>query len=560
MTSDSWNPQKAEGVSATTIGADKWHAAGITGKGIKLGVLDLGFGGVKAQLGDFLPENVETNISIDKMDKQKEDHGTAVAMVVHSIAPDAELYLAYFDGISGGTGLVKALQWLQQSGVQAINYSVGSTVGPRNGQFGDAVLFDAFTRETGIPVIVAAGNSAQEHTLLKFNEGENGLHLFGEDEDGNQVYAMPFAAAPVYSIVMNWDGNWDGKEKSEYDFFVLDEDGNTTCVGNEPRRGRKNDYPLQIQMCEGDPDKLNFLVIQRKRGSTENILDIFIEPALLVPWAQVPQLSVGVPADADGVLSVGAVGLTNDALEEYSSQGPTMDERLKPEISAPTGESLPGYDKGFFGTSGAAPVVTGAAGLILQAFPDMTSGELKAYLMENVVDLGEKGPDIQFGNGRLSLPEPGGDGSIEGNTGGGDEGGSGGGSEQGVAVIDDVRVKFGVKVKREVGLQIKVNFELDNFEGKQMVVAALFFDADGNAVPSSDPDYDANGTIGVGIAVKPKRNQTAFKNVTLFVPNSAFEDVTEDELYFVVIAADATDPENWVKVAQSDPVQIQLEH
>ena len=40
------------------IGADKWQAAGYTGQGIKIGILDQGFDGYRDLLGRELPFNV----------------------------------------------------------------------------------------------------------------------------------------------------------------------------------------------------------------------------------------------------------------------------------------------------------------------------------------------------------------------------------------------------------------------------------------------------------------------------------------------------------------------
>lgn len=70
-----------------------------------------------------------------------------------------------------------------------------------------------------------------------------------------------------------------------------------------------------------------------------------------------------------------------------SSRGPQADDnRIKPEIGAP-GASVSaiagtGSETGpFGGTSGAAPMVTGSAALLLQAQPNLTALELKAKLM-----------------------------------------------------------------------------------------------------------------------------------------------------------------------------------
>ena len=60
----------------------------------------------------------------------------------------------------------------------------------------------------------------------------------------------------------------------------------------------------------------------------------------------------------------------------------------------------------FGGTSAACPHVSGAAGLVLQAFPDYTPQQVTDFLFSRAVDLGDNGPDYDYGNGRLWLGDP----------------------------------------------------------------------------------------------------------------------------------------------------------
>ncbi len=94
-------------------------------------------------------------------------------------------------------------------------------------------------------------------------------------------------------------------------------------------------------------------------------------------------LAAGVVArfdPADGVPLVGS-------MVGSSSRGPAMDTNLlKPEIGAPGASvsALVGTGTGtepFGGTSGAAPMVTGAAALVLDAYPGRSVGEVKSVLM-----------------------------------------------------------------------------------------------------------------------------------------------------------------------------------
>ena len=89
-------------VDATTqglavINGPAWHSAGHTGSGVKVGIIDAGFIGYTGLLGTDLPSSVRVSNFVDgENDSQVNGttpHGTAVAEIIHDIAPDAALYL-----------------------------------------------------------------------------------------------------------------------------------------------------------------------------------------------------------------------------------------------------------------------------------------------------------------------------------------------------------------------------------------------------------------------------------------------------------------------------------
>lgn len=89
----------------------------------------------------------------------------------------------------------------------------------------------------------------------------------------------------------------------------------------------------------------------------------------------------GAPADGDSVLSIGAVN-DDRSLAGFSSHGPTVDGRIKPEVSAMGSqvflvdhESTDEYSTGS-GTSYSCPTVAGIACLLLQADPELTPVEI----------------------------------------------------------------------------------------------------------------------------------------------------------------------------------------
>ncbi len=60
----------------------------------------------------------------------------------------------------------------------------------------------------------------------------------------------------------------------------------------------------------------------------------------------------------------------------------------------------------FAGADVAAAHVAAVAGLVWQAFPELTTDELEAYLTEHAEDLGEPGFDSKYGYGFVRLPAP----------------------------------------------------------------------------------------------------------------------------------------------------------
>lgn len=96
--------------------------------------------------------------------------------------------------------------------------------------------------------------------------------------------------------------------------------------------------------------------------------------------------TLGTPADADTILSVGAVDSLN-GIAWFSACGPTYDGRTKPEVLArgvltvwadANGPGLFGYSNG---TSLATPLVSGAAALLMEAHPDWSAMQVHDALM-----------------------------------------------------------------------------------------------------------------------------------------------------------------------------------
>ena len=95
---------------------------------------------------------------------------------------------------------------------------------------------------------------------------------------------------------------------------------------------------------------------------------------------------LGAPADGFRVVSVGATSLEGGAAG-FSSDGPTADGRVKPELMAlgvqawSVHPNLNGAYATFNGTSMSTPQITSALACLVQAHPDWTVDELRTHLM-----------------------------------------------------------------------------------------------------------------------------------------------------------------------------------
>ncbi len=110
------------------------------------------------------------------------------------------------------------------------------------------------------------------------------------------------------------------------------------------------------------------------------------------------------PADGKNIISVGAVTADNQ-LAAFSSRGPSSDGRIKPEVTA-KGVSVFGVaaDNNAYqftsGTSCAAPIVAGIAGLLLNAYPDLTNTQVRSIMLESGKNAAT--PNNEIGYGLLS--------------------------------------------------------------------------------------------------------------------------------------------------------------
>lgn len=392
-------PITSEGVAVS--GADRWQAAGFHGQGVKIGIIDAGFSGYEALVGTELPprERIQTRSYTSDRTLGKQVHGTAVAEVIHDMAPDASLWLVR---VNSDATIDAAIRWLvDEVGVKLISMSIGGVgVAREDGSSVAARAVDyAFTK--GVLCIVAAGNEADSHYAAPFTDTDgDGYHEFAPGKGDLKV--TPFSSQ--IEIVLNWDA-WTGPA-IDLNLEVYDATGKLIRASNSVQdTGGK--APIEYLSFSTRPSQTLYIRVKGLREPGPVVLNIFIQAGQ--PELTTPGGSLTTPGDARLALTVGATRWNTDRLEDYSSQGPTADGRLKPDIAGPTDvatASYPDANNRFNGTSAATPHVTGAAALFLGATPGATAEQIVSFLWDRALDLAPVGVDNQTGHGVLRLGEP----------------------------------------------------------------------------------------------------------------------------------------------------------
>jgi hypothetical protein len=278
--------------------------------------------------------------------------------------------------------------------------------------------------------VTAVGNDADEHYIGPYvDSGVDGtsiagittpghLHLFQRTADTTDVLglgAQPFnlIALPqngAVTIFLTWDDPFGGSGNN-YDMFLVQQStGRVVASSTDVQSGRQDPSEVIDYVNPGAADRF-LIVVQNVRGAAQprnlNIFSFQPEcaaagPALLAPPRHerhnynTASRSISAQGDAGGspvsVIAVGAIcsasasaaaafsgapdesclDTSNVTPEFFSSRGPTLDGRLKPDITAIDGVSVTGagsFPTPFFGTSAAAPHIGGLAALVLQSAP-----------------------------------------------------------------------------------------------------------------------------------------------------------------------------------------------
>lgn len=392
---------------------------------VRVGVLDVGFLGYGALMGSELPDDVTTasfhtgGISANGLPAIEQVHGTAVAEIVHDMAPGIEMFFTNADSLFGHS---QATSWLLSQQVEVINNSLSwFNVGPGTGE--GPINFDVRrATDAGVAWVVSAGNMQQRHWEGAFTDPDgDGWHNFLDDSETNPVQLPAEGSLTLY---LNWDDWFSSNQDYDlYIFFECSNDPEATYPCTEDEVAPPSSASLRLEGSSLNPQTgtelpveqvtvtaladpvVAHVAIRRANASRDVRLEAFYVGRISsTPAFYVPEGSITVPADSDPAVSVGATFWQNDSLEPFSSWGPTADGRTKPDIVAPDGVETVTYGPpGFYGTSAAAPHVAGAIALLKSRMGLFTPDQLVTILYGRALDLGPSGKDNQTGVGRLRV-------------------------------------------------------------------------------------------------------------------------------------------------------------
>ncbi|WP_291430339.1 S8 family serine peptidase [Deinococcus sp.] len=430
---DALRPDMFSAIKMT--GADvAQNELGLTGKGVKVGVIDTGIdlehpafaGRVVAQY-DFVGDDYDFG-KPTKPDPIADDcagHGSHVAGIVggndasrgfKGVAPEVSFGAYRVFGCDGSTGediMVAAMEQAYKDGMQVVNLSIGSAFenweGTPSAKVGSRMV------KKGMVVVASAGNSGAngQYSMGGVTMGDNVISVASVSNTEIEVSKFKLSSGETIGY-MAGDPAPTGKAGVTLPITKLATSTTTTandgCLvgGANPyaagsltgkavliRRGTCTFY----EKSKNAQDAGASAVILYNRDSGYLAPSLTGAARITIPVAFVndasgakidSKIAAGVSMTfADGNLSIPSP--TANTLDSYSSYGLSADLELKPDIAAPGGNirsawpltlDASGYAT-LSGTSMASPHVAGAAALMLQAFPNTKAKDMRGLLMNS---------------------------------------------------------------------------------------------------------------------------------------------------------------------------------
>ena len=370
----------------------------VTGKGVTIALLDSQF-----YYDNETAEKLTRDIVPFYNDSYRkyEVHGIACAELISEIAPDVKLYLV--DAGNTEEGVIEAIDRLMEldEQIDIVSCSWDFPFGRFDGE-DDICKEIAKMTSNGTIWIISAGNQARCHWSGEFDDpDENGFHNFSpEDESINLTLEKGEPAA----IWLSWD---DDEEAATLDYDLrLDHPVRGRSTSDNLQKGYKGHKPVETIYLTAPEDGTYQIKIRRYDDSddTESPVRLHLFTIQDLDEHQVQNSSIGIMGCCRNVITVGAINISTMEIQPYSSRGPTVDGRQKPDLVAPDNVTTYSYiSTGFAGTSASAPYVAGCAALIMEIFNGDPDLDVKKVLTESATDLGPQGPDNIYGYGLVNL-------------------------------------------------------------------------------------------------------------------------------------------------------------
>lgn len=433
----------SQGVGGTD--ADDWHLAGVDGTGVDIAIADLGFAGYQDLVDSGeLPPGTSIGLDACSGSTQLTDHGTAVAEIVHDVAPGAQLHLLCIDTTADLDASGDPLYaYLRSNDIEVVNSSFGVVTASRKDGGGAVDRAVAQSRRDGTLWVVSSGNLGVQHRgapagtrVYREIVGEYYADLVNighgsVDTSWMEVWLPPGDGDDTTAeavLELTWDV-WP-TTRTDFDLYVSTSwsiaDSFAWSIANQATSPLppvevvplSNPYPYSNAVV-ALVDSYHSPPYPADPQPTPVRIDLYAHGAVSVDPHD-PGMSVAEPGTSRGALTVGASCYTSWAgggagpVREYSSRGPTLDGRVKPDLTGPDGTAgtVYGTDEGclaenFTGTSAASPHVAGAAALLFQANPDLDPSEAEAILVDQATPSGPAGKDGIGGWGQLEMGTPG---------------------------------------------------------------------------------------------------------------------------------------------------------
>ncbi|MEU5872087.1 S8 family serine peptidase [Glycomyces sp. NPDC047369] len=449
-------PELAQAIRTTR--ADVAHDRGITGEGVKVGVIDTGIDYTHPDLGgcfgsgcrvatgtDFVgddfdsddPEHSEPDPDDDPADCA--GHGTHVAGIVGAdgevtgVAPGVEFGAYKVFGCEGSTSaevIMQALEAALDDGMDVVNLSLGQSF--QWPGYPTAKAADRLTEE-GVVVVASMGN-----------DGESGIYSGSAPGVGEDVIAVASTDNPAERM----DAAFVPALDRSVGYQVLSDSA-------APEDGTATDGLVWLgRACnddtsENDVDGKAALVIRGtctfkekyERAVEEGATAVVIYNDRPGPFGGSGIEDLGVPAlsvtDTDGkdLHDLAAIGeapvleFTGDTVlvdlpraglaSSFTAYGPAPDLAFKPDVAAPGGgiwSTVPVADGSYeslSGTSMSSPHVAGAAALLLDAEPRLEPRDVRTRLANSAKpvpwgdnpDLGELEAAHRQGTGVIDIAD-----------------------------------------------------------------------------------------------------------------------------------------------------------